>query len=368
MASPEPKTAAAGSPITVTKNDKMHRIMRHEFRDKQGHFDPKPATDYIKTLSEQQVKLLQSYPREKYVGKDRLVVLVTVPQNAPKKQMCADMGPGTPAVESNATFAVFHCDTKKAVTLVCYTEEFFLSPNRPKLDPRKTTKPTVYKLSAMDMSQDPDGNHVSIFNRISLTNGDALSGGSLNPPKYPNAIHGMINSTGCWLLFRNYNWYKPKQLDFVKAYIQHRKDKKMGKDTDWLGVLQGLGYRETESDAAKLRFLAWEANWAYAWFLKDVVGIDYFSNSIYVNDINTDDSTYRPIFPTANAPSADNHHSLQGARKQKDPSFRMTETLLKNGNALGFPPAKKFAPFWGKHTDNLETTSWADLYVYDGSS
>ena len=368
MASPDPKTAAAGTPITVTKNEKMLRIMRHEFRDPQGKFDPKPATEYLGTLLPEQVKLLQSYPREKYIGKDRLVVFITALKNAPNKEMCADMGTGTPAVKSNAKFAVFHCDTKKTITLVCYTEEFFLSLNHPKLDARKETTPTVYKLSAMDMSQDKEGNHVSIFNRISLTNGDALSGGSLNPPKYPNSIHGMINSTGCWMLFRNYNWYKPKQLDFVKAYLRYRKDEKMGKTTDWLGMLQALGYRETEGVSAKQRFLAWEANWAYARFLKDIVGIDYFSNSKYVNDLNTKDDVYRPVFPAGNAGVADNHHSVKGAREQKGTSFTMAETLLKNGNALGFPPATKFAPFWGKHTVDLEKTSWADLYVYDGAT
>jgi hypothetical protein len=399
-----PLTAAADSLITVTTKPEMHRIMRHEFSTLGSDFNPDPLHAYLRTLTTQQTQLLMSYPLEKYPGQQRLVVFITLlDQTATKKLMCADLcdTPST-SVLSNARFAVFWCNgTKNTVELVCYTEEFYLPkpPTSPTPNRRDAAKPTVYKISAMRMSEAAAGEGFTIWNRVSTVDkgggdvGTAIYGGqSVKDPetgvitaKAPNSLHGFINTKGCWMLFRNHNWYKEKQAQFMEVYQEYRRNNskwtgKMANEVTDLGYGDADGRRYGEKDIDKpgmeelrRRFLGWEKNFAYPWFIRDVIGIKYFSKYEWVNEDNIYDSVQLERYPAPKTQDEvdsmlDNFHSLDGRRKydqrKKQAPFKMDGGLW-DDNALGFSTAKDFAAFAGNKTYHLERSSWADLYVYD---
>lgn len=352
------QSAAAGDRITVTKNPKMHRIMRHEFHN--GiYFDPVPLHNYLASLTREQVRLLMTYPKQKYENKHRLVVFITLDPSV-NSLMCADKcdAASTP-IHSNSHFAVFHCNgVASRVELVCYTKEFNLFAHRPPLEARNTAEPKVYKVSAMNMSHVPEGEGDVIWHRISKIGnndvGTAIYGGDAHHA--PNSLHGMINTMGCWMLFRNYNWYKPKQAEFFEAYQDYRK----GRNFD--ETLVQLGYNEIDDGLRVTRFLSWERNYAYTWFTRDIVGIDYFSIDPNINEFNVNDSVQPATFPPVPTPTSYNAHDWN-ARHHDDAHFAMTKALWTT-NELGFQTADDFATFTGSQTYKLESKSWADVYVY----
>ena len=375
------KTAAQAAQILVTKNARLLRIMRHEFHE--GNvFNPKLPTDYLGTLLPAQVRLLQSYPKDKYKGKPRLVIFITKDPNIEKLElpMCAVELNKYEKITSNCHFAVFHCDgttqSKQNISLVCYTREFCLDLHPPKkFELQNAQSPTLYKISAMNMSGVSSGEGDTVWNRISLVEKDdkgvAIYGGEsvLNPKtqkmegRAPNAMHGMINTKGCWMLFRNYNWYKEKQKQFLEIYLKYARNKYNYESVD--GDLQGL-YGEPEKRDRKLRFEDLERNYAYMWFTYDVMGVKYFSHDPSVNETNIDDSKKLDIFPVPTFSSHPANSHSWGSRHSAVPSFEMTDDLWQK-NALGFQAAEQFAPFTGHEVKNLEKRSWADVYFYQWS-
>ena len=370
MAGVEVRSAAGGQQIWITERTEMLRIMRHEFSNGTD-FDPAPLAQYLSTLTVEQVKLLMSYPFEKYTGKHRLVAFITLDEKNTDLPMCADQcdPPASTLIRSNSHFALFHCNgVAQRVSLVCYTKEFNLFAGRPTLDKRDATMPTVYKISAMDMTGIPSTEGDTIWNRVSKVGhndqGTAIYGGDATHA--PNSMHGMINTAGCWMLFRNYNWYKPKQTEFIHVFQQYRSAG--NKMTDPLRHrLKELGYGEALNDVQS-RFFGWERNYAYTWFTRDIIGIDYFSQNPFVNEDNIYDSVqlaeYPPVPPPELVGVMDyNSHNWQ-KRHAKEKTFKLGADLWKKGNALGFQAAEGFTPFLGRVINKLESTSWADLYVY----
>lgn len=375
--------AVLGPQIAITEKKELHRIMLHEFRVG-ADFDPKPLRAYLSSLSPQQVRLLMSYVKDKYAGKHRLVIFITVDPKHTNKLMCADFcDGGASSVRSNAKFAVFHCDgVTETVTLVCYTEEFLLNNGKPRLFPVSTDKPKVYKVSAMDMTN-VKGEGDVIWHRVSELGpngqGIAIYGGKpyVEPTTgqvvtpAPNAMHGMINTVGCWMLFRNYNWYALKQLDFFGVF---RKVRAKGMDDQLRAQLRALGYGEILRRPIDRRFFDWERNYSYLWFTQHVVGISPFSKNPFVNESNIYDDVQLATYPTpANATAVDamaaNAHSFWDRRSgfqqgcKEDPTFVFTNSLWGN-NALGFQTATGFSNFNGHITMNVEQNSWADLYAF----
>jgi hypothetical protein len=375
--------AVLGPQIAITDNSKLRRIMLHEFRDG-ADFDPKPLRAYLSSLSPQQVRLLMSYVKDKYAGKHRLVIFITVDPKRTNRLMCADFcDGGASSVRSNAKFAVFHCNgVNETVTLVCYTEEFLLNNGKPRLFQVNVDKPKVYKVSAMDMTN-VKGEGDVIWHRVSeLGPGDqgiAIYGGKpyVDPTTgqtvtpAPNAMHGMINTVGCWMLFRNYNWFAPKRLDFFGVF---RKVRGSGMDDRLRDKLRSLGYGETDDRPIDNRFFNWERNYSYLWFTREVIGIDYFSKNPFVNESNIYDDVQLAVYPAipnaaAVDATADSGHSFWHRRRgfqtgcKEDPTFVFTNSLWGN-NALGFQTATGFSPFNGHITMNVELNSWADLYAF----
>jgi len=218
----QPQTAAAGQRITVTREPKLVRIMRHEFSNGSG-FDPAPLHKYLSTLSVEQVRLLWKTAHE-YDGKHRLVVFVTHDPAGTAKPMCADLcdRPPTPVL-SNARFAVFHCNGEgnKAIELVCYTEEFVLNRHYPKPVARTEGAPRCYKISAMNMTNVPEDEGDAIWHRVSTVNangtGIAIHGGEPKQDRNtglvyvpaPNALHGMINTIAAGCCFATTTGMRP---------------------------------------------------------------------------------------------------------------------------------------------------------------
>ena len=229
--------------VQVTQDSKLTRIMLHEFAKPSGTtfvFDPAPLTRYLSSLTPQQKRTLFKHSIAKPSG--RLVVFITI---YPKKdlRMTADYCEAAPSprrcVRPNATFSVFHCfdPQKGGATLVCHTEHFLpiLKNNlglkrkdgTPRKDPRDTwlwihsrqdgklpndwlkksnPRPIQHKIASELPQKRNDG---VIWSRIFTPRGRDIMMG--------NTMHGMINTIGCWMLFRNYNWPDPiiKELDRV---------------------------------------------------------------------------------------------------------------------------------------------------------
>ena len=227
--------------LRVTQDPKLTRIMVHEFAKPSGSsfvFDPAPLEAYLGSLTGEQKRTLFKHAIAKPQG--RLIVFITI---YPKKDLrmnadyCEQTKDGTRlprhCVRPNATFSVFHCfdPIKGGVTLVCHTEHFLLnlknwlgttkSDGTPRVDPRDTwieihkkqngkqpndwlkksnSNPIQYKI-ASEFPQEAKGGRTNdgvIWNRLFTPKGrDIMTG---------NTLHGMINTVGCWMLFRNYNW------------------------------------------------------------------------------------------------------------------------------------------------------------------
>ena len=217
--------------IDVTADPKLTRIMLHEFAKPDGAdfvFDPKPAEDFVRALAVQQKKVLCKVAQEKPGG--RLVVFVTFYDTAKKAlRMFADNGGGNHSIRPNATFTVFHCrDVENGgVTLVCHTEHFVVhmlngstqkwirgreGPKRRVANEymqKSTPDPIEYKIAA-HLPADAGGHDGVIWCSIFRPNGKSIMPG--------NFVHGIVNTLGCWMLFRNYKWPRSVALEFDRVY------------------------------------------------------------------------------------------------------------------------------------------------------
>lgn len=415
--------------IGVTSLPRLTRIMQHEFAKSSGSgfvFDPTPLENHLKTLTVEQKRIL--FRKAIAVSKEteeqkkhRLIVFITLyPKN--DLLMRADHGPSR--VRPDATFSVYHCfDLEKGgVTLVCHTQFMlvhlanslgagkrdtfnwikgnqggkppnqWLAKNNPKPPEWRlvTTKPVG--------SNDPDAfTHDGVpWSRVfDLAGQDIMEG---------NFIHGMVNTHGCWMLFRNYNWPEPivpkLEISFRKIL---RKFPRPSQRSDWNRLYDALladGFtthprpatgQDPHASAVMRKFLSFDRNYAYSWFFHEIVGIRYFSNDVKwqvigggiraVNDRNnhhaatvTEDTfpddqalktTSKPpdAFPDETGTFA--YYDVQHRRNEdNNPKFEAGDDLWKE-NALGFKTAAGFAPnFGGLTADQLKTRSWADVYFY----
>jgi hypothetical protein len=394
--------------IEITGNPDLRRIMLHEFALVAGTFDRSPLQDFLDTLTIQQKKLLLDYD----VGPSghRLVVFVTMypPTNA--RLMGADFTHDTNPAIPNACFSVFHCQGRgKAVTLVCHTENFLVNlrngPTRELIagpqagmpaaqwQSRTAKKPPKFKIAAMP----PDEHFMrgQVLHRVFTANGkDVMKG---------NTVHGMINTDGCWMLFRNFNWPRSKFRALDALY--RTTFRTMRSAPDWTNLKRRLAASDIGYDVATAtathstsveKFLNYDRNYAYLWFCHDLVGIKYFSKAFdgwgyfpsgkaegdvtFHNDYKPHGHSFEKTFPyseqgkrptTSGADEGDNAYHDPEVRKRTDRSFRVTNALLRP-NVLGFQPATEFVPTVGPGGDRfanptaaqLEKSAWADLFIY----
>jgi hypothetical protein len=437
--------------IQVTTDPKLTRIMLHEFatQDPSGNFvfDPAPADKFVQSLSLQQKKLLcdtamqvvaeQAADSSKPKGK--LVLFITLYDQTKKARlMCADNLEGRQAIRANATFSVFHCGDpavdgspplQRGIVLVLHTEFFVvntanthaggtsawirtkaangLTPNQ-YMD-KANPKPLRFHVAALRPaggSDIPNGKTdpqtglprrgVDQFGVIWHGFYDS-TGKNIMPG---NTLHGMINTHGCWMLFRNYNWPESQRNDFEIVYRSIlRRDRKLTADLEF--ALDVLGYdvhtdlKNPAADSSFMKFASFDRNYAYLWFHHEILGIKYFSQNhvrrgkrdevLPIVDENTRANDFEPHgkrvvkqFPIADpsrkakftAPDeAGFTYYDVSVRKTHDASFRDTDAVVDAlfvNNALGYRVSQGFVGFVaGQLTAaQIKTRSWADVYFY----
>lgn len=380
--------------IKITKDPKLTRIMLHEFAKKEGDkfvFDPAPVEAFVESLTPQQKKMLLNYDVSA-AGGNRLVVLITLYAKKPLRMGADFCQEHTTFVTPNATFTVFHCrGPRKGATLVCHTEHFLVnllngdtrSLIHATIDKRganewtdkETTKPVLFKIASMLPQKMCDG---VMWSRIFKPNGtDVMKG---------NTMHGMINTVGCWMLFRNYNWPRSKFSKFEGFYCRQLRQSNDHKLVSKLLADEGYDFAGDESkglSSSFLKFVVFDRNYAYLWFFHEIVGIKYISDKISylksrgVNDRKPHGLEFENTFPVSEADQTPAfnlpdektfafHDPVE--RQKKDPKFKPDDSLWRE-NVLGFKAATGFIPetngvFGALTKSQLDACSWADLYIY----
>lgn len=304
--------------IFVTTKPRLTEIMLHEFsRLKESakddpakredpanwEFDPAPAQKVIDELTlEQKQLLINHHPGP---GDDRLVGFLTLQPRDPSLRMGAD-DTGTTGILPNATFTVFHCKKLGApIELVCHTRYFnlnLMNGDTQTLIRNRTAKreATADKPAAVLKPaewQSPNNPRPPLF-RFGLpvpsggTDGMAwmqlhdLDGASV---MNGNFIHGVINTQGCWMLFRNFNWPADQFDAFEEAYrLRHRVIQRQGHfggpgftKSQMKKHLDKLGYDVETATATHSnsydKFLLYDRNAAYFMFMERIIGIKPFS-------------------------------------------------------------------------------------------
>ncbi|MDQ3001778.1 MAG: hypothetical protein M3Y08_11025, partial [Fibrobacterota bacterium] len=371
----------------VTPNEKLRRIMIHEFPKDDGKgtfgFDEAAVQAELDKLTAQQRKLLATL--DPGPSGNRLVAFITL-QKENDLRMHADIcQPDAFSIKPNATFAVFHCQgAGKEVSLVCFVRHFVFNMINPETNTlvhqpqgkkkadewlaRVNPTPPVFKIGCFARLGLTDG---TFWNRIYTPTGKTIMGG--------NTMHGMINTVGCWMLFRNFNF--PKQNDagtpiedeldrILNRMVRHKKtfSKKAIR-----AALNNAGYDAPDSG---VKFIRFDANHAYAWFFREVVGARYFSKTFFGRGEANDKHAHQLTFAkSGNQADVDQfikdngdgpfiYHHIED-RLKEDKSFKFDDSLL-GPNALGFQACKRFCDGFDKNLKASEVAdrTWADLYIY----
>jgi hypothetical protein len=379
--------------VSVTTDPKLTRIMLHEFSTDQGAasvFDPDPCERFSALLTTAQRKLLLARVVANPAG--RMVAFVTFyDPNQKARRMRADMF--DVAVRANASFTVFHCEDflKRGITLVCHTEHLvvnFFNPSTrawitspvggakgrmaQEYMTRSTANPIQYKLGVALPIADHDA---AIYFVVCQADGKSIMG--------RNYLHGIVNTHGCWMLFRNFNWPRDKADAFELLYRQDRKDRVK----DVPGALAALGYDDPGQAPARsssvVKWWFYDRNFAYAWFCHEVVGIQYFGNLSWIEREGA--GPKRP-FPQS-APRVMHEHNTHQRVFEKgmdltqpgawrsfqsgffayhdagdSPGFKATDALWVP-NAMGLRTSPGFAAEGHPGRVPPERT-WADVYFY----
>jgi hypothetical protein len=389
--------------IGVTTNPACLRIMLHEFpNDDLGVpiVDRERLFEEVEKLTPAQRRLLLAHAKASPEG--RLVVFLTrIPSG--DRRMRADFGGGTESAIPNASFAVFACRdlAKDGISLVCFTEHFLINTKngstqlllasrqdgKPPSEWRSRDNPSPPRFCIASQQPGPDNDGV-IWSCIYAANGKNVM--------KRNTMHGIINTIGCWMLFRNYNWPRDKAREFERVFIRGRQLQGAGASVGAIrkarqAMLTPLGYDVLEATATETnsmtKFAGFDRNFAYLWFFHDIVGVKYFSKLWEFggplpinNDFDVAGLNFRKTFPVSEIgkPTPTNTpdelgctmHSFKNQLRGPDgkPMFKLDDSLLRP-NVLGFQTTKKFIPQHARYGDmsaaELKDCAWADLYLYD---
>lgn len=381
--------------VGVTRHPDLARIMRHEhFDPDSGEYDPRPLEAHLAGLTLEQRRLL--FRDEPESPPHRLVVFVTLTRKDARR-MGADFAPGG-CVKPNASFAVFHRDRPhRRVTLVCFSRYFMVNGGVIEREPqggkppdewlrRDNDRPPLWKL--LVLLPYGDGTDGQVWSRIVSPEGrDVLLG---------NTLHGMINTHGCWMLFRNFNWPAEVYADLDRIYRTVHRPRAGRAAVE--RALAEVGYDVTHppdgESSSYDKFLLYDRNFAYNWFMHDVVGVRYFSADFTyasrglgfakdpgrrVHDHETPGHRFAKTFPLdrvwtqppSNRPEEGSYayHDLDRRHAEDDaakrPRFKVDDALL-GENVLGFHTAERFVRniTGGVAKQDVEPTSWADLHLY----
>ncbi len=384
------KTQARVPGFVVTTEQQIHEIMLHEFWTKSGNsyvFDPKPAQQFLASLTPIQRSILIQYPKEAS-SSGRLVVFITLRGPRPDHPMYADYVDGTrQVVIANADFTVFHCSKPgNRVTLVMHTEHLCVNKHNAKTADFFRSLPSSALSTTVGTSRQrpryflaanlAEFAHGQIYNSVLAASGQSIMGG--------NYLHGMINTQGCWMLFRNFNWPRAKAAEFFRIYIDRlREDGSPSAETAARADIAALGYDAAQASGggASLmssswdKFNCWDRNYAYGFFFDRVVGLKFLSSKCRtwrskagvradidtVHLYNTHGDVFEKQFPV-----------IERFPKGQPDGNRFHDWYLKNGEHEVPPPPN----LWQPNVLNFQTAkgcagqgaastcSWADLFFF----
>lgn len=420
----------------VTDNARLRMIMLHEFGTAKAgtngleinelELDEDKLYSVIDNLTVQQKQLLANYDVSGF-NNHRLISFITIqPENfAQSRRMHLDNCAGMLSYLSNATFTLFHCSGKgMPVELVCHTEYHFIGfintstknwlkysvQNKQNPDEwlsRSNKTPPVFKMAGVSFGERGD----LVWSHFFDSKGNATMKG--------NFFHGMVNTLGCWSLFRNYHWPQSKKDVFDALYMKMRRGGTKG--SVFVDTLDKHGYsqRETRLDTASKpgttviycsslkKWLDWDWNHAYSWFCHDIMGVKYFSTSFldsqcahnhnlaqhaFEDTLNVAEGAAdfdpkkkktiiwhrsREFAQTYGDPNPDDpsnpfiYHSLLDRRlygtKGKPQAYTPTDSLWVE-NQLGFKTSEGFMTAFTIPKSKLNTHTWADAYFFKDDS
>jgi len=366
------------SAFKVTSNPTLRDIMLHEFAKKGAkgfELDEGPLKKVLDELTPQQRKLLATHNGGP--AGQRLVVFITLqPEN--NLRMHADIVGEAISVKPNATFTVFHCQgAGKPVTLICHTAHFVLNLRNPAtlahvsesggFKPalaRDNTEPPLHKIGSFAN----EASHFRIWSRIFASDGEDIMPG--------NMMHGQINTIGCWMTFRNFNWPRSKSDEFDRIYVKlHRQDKT--KATEAALAAQGYDAPATATQSSSPQKFYWfDRNFAYQRFFRQIVGVRYFAREFRGIFCSNNRNTHGLVFEKQLELAETERFALQEgdngfithdgeSRRKIDTKFKPEDSLWAP-NILGFKTADGFVPTVGnfKDLEALQPRTWADLFLF----
>jgi hypothetical protein len=319
-------TVQIARPIVITTDPALRNLMLHEFSKEETQsdgtteivFDPAPLQRYIDGLTTEQRDFLRGYDLRRKdnqpARRDRLVVFITDNARSKTLRMAFDDCYGSRHAP-NASFAVFWCRGPGAdVTLVCFTEMFFVGSFTPVFEPRTTRAPRKFCVGTVLPSPDYEHEtHGHLYNRIFDDHGvDRMA---------TNFFHGGINTLGCWSVFRNYNWPQKYFAEFEdEVYIRaYRLGPGRFAAAAGDAALQKIvpGYEFT-------KFAGFDHNYAYQRFFHEVLGLSYFSHNRWINDFNVTGRKLVREFPREHLPRPGALNDFNtGARNQQEREWRI---------------------------------------------
>lgn len=363
--------------IRVTDDPVLTRIMRHEFHREAPaggwEFDPAVAEKVVLDLTPEQRSLLLNYPLRPG-EKSRLVVFATLTRPEKHRVMCADRKKKPGPVLSNATWSVFRCaGPDEDVVLASHTEYLLVNDlsaatcRRFKalhaagaLDPR-TTSPSMFRLATG--APDAHNSNVPWIRCFDPQGRDFMVEGTQS-----NAIHGVINTIACWMLFRNYNWPREHAAKFDQFYREVIRKKR------WLTPAElQQQLHELAPGYDRMKMWRFDLNFAFLWFMHDVVGLKYWDSWEWVNDLGVGEEVAKDLAPGERYVPPNLLPDEAGKNAYVTPKGKtFSDDALWRPNVFGDPPwqfarkmvAKQVGGQPARVLENIDQASWADIYFY----
>jgi hypothetical protein len=212
-----------------------------------------------------------------------------------------------------------------------------------------------------------------VWHRIVTAKGVDVMPGA--PDKMNNSMHGEINTQGCWMLFRNYNWPKANYAAFEEAYRVFLRNEQYPYP-QYRNQLSALGYSTHGvcDDENFAKAFSWDKNHAYTRFTRHVVGVRYFSRSDFHSLFNTDGEHFHPTrtqdYVNAVPPGANAHKfqdALGGATGISASAGIVTAPdSLFDDSRLHFKRQQRWAPTLTRdRVTQPAECSWSDLVLFE---
>lgn len=392
--------------FTVTEHQEMKSIMLHEFSRQTSinsgladwSYDDAPLKEYIRKLTPQQRGLLCNYDERKLVvfislrgvRTDYPMFMDNTPKEHKNRRQCS----------ANADFALFRCSKRgHRVTLEVYTEYFCVNVNNGDSMGRDTPNflnvcygymdPTTRRPWKLVLAAEPHEScvYISVINAFQAydVQGTPIDPNTKKPQVGPdgkkvivtttigvgssimagNYIHGGINTKGCWPLFRNFNWPMVRRDQLFSIYVNDYRGPTTVEDIKL--KLNSIGYDVPAQDntpwsSSYDKAFVWDRNYAYTFFCKHVLGIDFYSRG---KDGDRGPNLYQ----------THGHTQEVDTLTQEEKSFDTTHRSFPNAGDLDFFEKPENVPIipntvW-KHNilDTPTATGWglpfADCYLYN---